>query len=240
MLLDRIRRKIQRALFGSDKVSYAQCGEDLIISGIFASLGVADPTYLDLGAHHPTYLSNTYYFYLRGGKGVCVEPDPALFGDFQKKRGRDTCLNVGVGAQTLPDAEFFLMSASTLNTFSGEEARRIEADTPHRIVRTARIPVVSVNQIIKEYFQERPDFVSLDIEGMDMEILQAFDFGRWHPMVFCVETVVFSERRSGASKVGEVAAFMESQGYFVYADTYINTIFVDKAVWADELDEAGR
>ncbi len=234
MLLDRITRKVQRALFGSDKVSYAQCGEDLIISGLFGSLGIALPSYLDLGAHHPTYLSNTYYFSLRGGKGVCVEPDPVLFRAFQKKRGRDTCLNVGVGARTLADAEFFLMSASTLNTFSAEEARRLEADTLHRVVRTAHIPIVSVNEIVAQHFPVSPDFVSLDIEGMDMEILRAFDFGRWRPAVFCVETLVFSERRAGASKVGEVAAFMESQGYFVYADTYINTIFVDRAAWTSE------
>lgn len=240
MLLDKITRKVQRALFGSDKVSYAQCGEDLIVGGIFGSLGVVLPSYLDLGAHHPTYLSNTYYFYLRGGKGVCGEPDPALFRAFQKKRGRDTCLNVGVGARTLPDAEFFLMSASTLNTFSEEEARRLEADTPHRVMRTARIPIVSVNEIIAKHFPMCPDFVSLDIEGMDMEILQAFDFRWWRPAVFCVETLVFSENRAGASKVAEVMAFMESQGYFVYADTYINTIFVDRAAWTDEPDGPGR
>ena len=181
MLLDRITRKVQRALFGSDKVSYAQCGEDLIVSGIFGSLGIALPSYLDLGAHHPTYLSNTYYFYLRGGRGVCVEPDPGLFHDLQKKRRRDTCLNVGVGARAQPDAEFFLMSFCTLNTFSKEEARHIEAITPHRIVRTIPVPIVPVNRIIEEHFQECPHFVSLDIEGMDMEILTAFDFGRWRP-----------------------------------------------------------
>ena len=218
MLLNRIARKVQRALFSSDKISCAR------------------PTYLDLGAHHPTYLSSTCFSYLRGGRGVCVEPDPLPFRDLQKKRGRDTCLNVG--ARTLPDAEFFLMSASTLNTFSQEEAWRLEADTTHRIVRTVRVPIVSVNQIIEEHFPACPHFVSLDIEGMDMEILRAFDFGRWRPPVFCVETLVFSERRSGAAKIGDVAALMDSQGYFVYADTYVNTVFVDRARWADELGEA--
>lgn len=234
MLLNRIARKVQRTLFSSDKISYAQCGEDLIVSSVLDSLGVARPTYLDLGAHHPTYLSNTFFFYLWGGRGVCVEPDPLLFRGLHKKRGRDTCLNVGVGARTLPDAEFFLMSASTLNTFSQEEAQRLEADTPHRIVRAVWVPIVSVNQIIEEHFPACPHFVSLDIEGMDMEILRAFDFGRWRPPVFCVETLVFSERRSGAAKISDVAAFMDTQGYFVYADTYVNTIFVDRTCWADE------
>ena len=51
---------------------------------------------------------------------------------------------------------------------------------------------------------------------------------------------MFSERRGGASKLGDVIAFMEAQGYFVYADTYINTIFVDRSAWDDEPGEASR
>ncbi len=54
---DKVVRRLQRTLFGSDKISYAQCGEDLIVSGLFQTLGISQPTYLDLGAHHPTLVS---------------------------------------------------------------------------------------------------------------------------------------------------------------------------------------
>ncbi|MFM6249337.1 MAG: hypothetical protein ACKPEQ_09345, partial [Dolichospermum sp.] len=65
-------------LFNKDSkhISYSQCGEDLIINFIFNNLGIINPSYLDIGAHHPTYLSNTYSFYRKGCQGVCVEPDP--------------------------------------------------------------------------------------------------------------------------------------------------------------------
>lgn len=227
--------RLWRLLHKQDfRKSYAQCGEDLIVSYLFGWIGITKPSYLDLGAHHPTFLSNTYHFYLQHSYGVCVEPDPIYFSGFQKKRKRDICLNVGVGPETAEAADFFLMSAATLNTFSEAEAKRFEAETSYMIVRKIKVPIVSVNEIIEEYFPRGLNFVSLDIEGLDLAILQAFDFTRWRPQVFCVETVVFSEQRSGAVKVSDIIQFMQQQGYFVYADTYINTIFVDQAAWHDE------
>ena len=61
------------------KVSYSQSGEDLIVDFIFQALKIDNPTYLDIGAHHPSFINNTFFFYEKGCVGVCVEPDPTLF-----------------------------------------------------------------------------------------------------------------------------------------------------------------
>ena len=53
---------IRKRLVEGSRRSYAQCGEDLIIDFLFATLKVPKVRYLDLGAHHPTYFSNTYFF----------------------------------------------------------------------------------------------------------------------------------------------------------------------------------
>ena len=235
-LIRKIVRKLRQLFFRGDnrKISYSQSGEDLIVTGLFNMLGIQKPSYLDLGAYHPTYLSNTYVFYQRRCRGVCVEPNPVYHKGFQKKRKRDVCLNVGVGALTQAQADFFLMSEATLNTFSEKEAMRIDAETPYKIVRKILIPVISINEIIAQNFQAAPNFVSLDVEGLDLEILTAFDFKRWRPAVFCIETALFSDKREDAAKIPQIADFMEQQGYFAYADTYLNTIFVDKIVWSEQ------
>src|SRR2546430_2805880 len=62
----------------SGQRSYSQCGEDLLVNFIFGAIRQSAVSYLDVGAHHPTFLSNTYLFYKAGGSGVCVEPDPRL------------------------------------------------------------------------------------------------------------------------------------------------------------------
>lgn len=223
-------RRLQRNSLDNSKVSYSQCGEDLILQHLLmVDLNIRQVSYLDIGAHHPTYLSNTYLFYRRGGSGVCVEPDPDLFSEFPKKRPRDRHLNCGVGTQS-GEADFFVMSTSTLNTFSRAEAERYQASGQQRIKKTIRIALETVNDIIRKNFDTTPNLVSLDVEGFDYAILQSFDFKACRPAVFCLETLSFTDDKS-ERKLTEIIELMHANGYMTYADTYINTIFVDAAAW---------
>jgi len=226
-------RRLQRDYSENVKTSYAQCGEDIILQYLFETLGVKKIRYLDVGAHHPTYLSNTYLFYQLGSSGVCVEPDPSLFKVFPIKRPRDTHLNCGVGVES-GVADFFLMSTSTLNTFSREEAERYQSYGQQHILSTIQVKLESINKIIQNNFEATPDLVSLDIEGLDFLILQSFDFKKYRPKVFCLETLSYTEDRS-ERKLKEIIELMHDNGYRTYADTYINTIFVDEIAWAKRL-----
>lgn len=231
-LVRRLRRRFSHFAnwaIGSEKVSYAQCGEDIIVDYVLAALGVGAVSYLDIGAHHPRYLSNTYYFYRQGGRGVCVEPDPNALNAFKQVRPRDICLPVGVG--TSPGtADLFLMTTSTLNTFSRDEAERYQAYGTERIERVIPVEIKTVNQVLEEYFEIAPDFVSMDVEGMDLSILKGFDFERFRPKVFCVETLTYTED-GGEKKISELSNILQGHGYLIYADTYINTIAVDRHTW---------
>jgi FkbM family methyltransferase len=211
--------------------TWSQSGEDAIIAFLLEhELHVASPTYLDIGAHHPTYLSNTYLFYTRGSRGVLVEPDPVLFEDILRVRKRDTCLNIGIGLGEARDAELFVMSAPTLNTFVREEAERIAAMGFHRIEKVVKVPLVPVNQILAEHFQRGPEILSLDVEGLDLQILQSLDYERFRPTVVCVETLTYADDKT-AHKLPEIPAFLATKGYEIYADTRINTILVDGEAW---------
>jgi len=117
-----------------------------------------------------------------------------------------------------------------LNTFSREEAERYQSYGTYRIQEVVKLPLLSVNTILEKYFSSGPDFVSLDVEGVDLEILKLFDFSRFRPPVFCVETLSYAEDNS-ERKIEEIMELMRSKGYFSYADTYINTIFVEQEIW---------
>lgn len=231
-LVSRLRRRFSHLAnwaIGSAKVSYAQCGEDLIVDYVLALLDVGNVSYLDIGAHHPRYLSNTYYFYRQGGRGVCVEPDPKALSAFKHVRPRDICLPVGIGSES-GTADFFLMTTPTLNTFSREEAERYQAYGTERIERVISIKIKTVNQVLEEYFESTPDLVSIDVEGMDLSILKGFDFERFRPKVFCVETLTYTED-GGEEKISEMQNILQQNDYLMYADTYINTIAVDCHAW---------
>lgn len=213
------------------KKSYAQSGEDIIISFIFDLIGIRSPRHLDIGGHDPVYLNNTYFFYIKGCTGVNIEPDPFLFEKFIRKRRRDVNLNIGAAAEACA-RDFYIMTERTLNTFSVEEAKRYESYGKTKIEKVLKINVLNVNDVMREYFHPKPNFVSLDVEGLELEILKSFDFKNYRPEVFCIETITYTEDKS-EKKLNEIINFMCSKGYFVYADTYINTIFVEKKAWAD-------
>ena len=221
-----------RRRVNTHKISYAQCGEDLIVDFIFSGLKPRSISYLDIGAHHPTHLSNTYLFYQKGLRGVCVEPDVSLFHEIRRVRKRDLCLNVGVGVGGDATADFYVMGDKALNTFSRDEAMRNEQERGQKIEQVISLPLLPVNDVIRQHFASPPNFISLDVEGLDLEVLQSFDFELYRPQIFCVETLTYVE--SGiARKITEISDLMMSKGYFAYADTYVNTIFVDQGAWAN-------
>jgi FkbM family methyltransferase len=215
------------------KISYSQSGEDLIIEFIFNALEIKRPTYIDIGAHHPFYLSNTAIFYKKGCRGICVEPDPVLFKEIKKYRKNDICLNVGVtGKGQKEDVDFYVMSSRTLNTFSEKEAIEYTRKNDFKIVEVVKLTLENINTIIKENLDKSPDFVNIDVEGLDLEIIRGFDFETYRPKVFCIEMVDFlGESFNENSK--EIQDIMLKNGYINHSSTYINAIFIDKIEWGN-------
>jgi len=234
-LKSRIKNKLKRQLPAVYyKKSYSQCGEDMIIDFILRQqLRKEKITYLDIGCHHATYLSNTAFFYKSGNHGVCVEPDPLLFKAIAAERKGDVCLNAGIGNTKQKSADFYIISEKTLNTFSKEDALRYESYGNKKIEKIIRVPLISINEVMEEYLKPFPNFVSLDAEGFDLEILKSINFTKYRPEVFCIETLTYTENGT-EEKIVPIIDFMKRNDYFVYADTYINSIFIDNIAWKNK------
>ena len=209
------------------QTSFAQSGEDLVISFLFEYLlSLAAPTYLDIGAWHPTIHNNTFLFYQRGARGVLVEPNDEYCRLLTDVRPGDAILCAGVGTGAGTEADYYMLTGSGLNTFSKEQAERVEQSSKgrHRILKVVKKPLLNINDVIAKHFAKAPDLVSVDVEGLDLAILKSLDFARYRPRVFCVETLVV-----GTSKyVPEVGEFLADHGYVARGMTVPNTIFVDK------------
>ena len=227
--LVRVLNRYRYDISDNHKISYSQSGEDLIMYHVFMVLGHKRISYLDLGANHPTRFSNTYLFYRSGGFGVCVEPDPTLQPLFKKWRSKDTLLTCGVGLEEC-EADFYIMSTNTLNTFSKEEAERYQGYGRQRIEKVIKVPLKPVNRILEHSFDACPNLISLDIEGLDFQILRSMDLDNWRPEVFCIETLTYTEDKT-ERRLEEIIEYMKDKDYMVYGDTYINTIFVDRKAW---------
>ena len=220
-----IKRKLKNF-----KKSYSQCGEDMIINHIIYKNDISKFTYIDIGAHHPYYLNNTAFFYEKGARGINIESDIDLFMSFKRPRKNDTNLNIGIG-KTKGDADFYRMTSKTLNTFSKNEAQKYQNENNIKISGISKVKINTIENIISMYANNKfPDFLSLDIEELDFEILKTINYEKSKPKIICVETISFSEKGEGI-KDTEIINFLNTKGYFLYADTFINSIFVLTDFW---------
>lgn len=211
------------------KISYSQNGEDIIVFGIFEALSIKKIFYVEAGGYHPYNGSNTALFYLIGNSGIVIEPNPELYKLFPLKRPRDINLNIGLSSQS-GSQPFYLSSFGALSSFIPEENANSSLKDKYDLD-SILISVKTLPDIMKEHASGKNiDFLSLDIEGMELSVLQTLDYKDLYPVVICVETFRSSVNHT-CEKSTEIIDFLTSKGYFVYADTRINTIFVRKDIW---------
>lgn len=217
------------------KSSYAQSGEDIIINFLLDMMSDKSArSYLDIGANHPFHLSNTALLYHNGGHGVLVEPDPYFAKLLRKKRPRDLVIESGVHFSGEKTADFYVMDSPTLNTFSKEEMLRYVA-MGHKLTNTIKVSLLDINSILKSAGEL--DFLNIDIEGLDFAVLQMINWKKYRPKCVCVETIAY-ENDKEPEKLEGVIRIMLDNDYFLYADTFINSIFVDKHQWANHWTQA--
>ena len=226
--IKRIFRKLQSfmaVMKGLAGVSFSQFGEDIIMQKMLERYKVKNITYLDIGANYPILGSNTYNFYLRGYTGVLIEPNVVLYNKIKKVRPKDKCLNYGVGIDNQKEADYYMFAPENcgMNTFSAQEAQNYENEGV-KIQKVVKLPLKDVNEVIAENFSESPTVISIDVEGLDELILNKIDFDKYQPLLICVETVNFN-LNGELTKRQSILDLLLSKGYFIYADTHVNTIF---------------
>jgi FkbM family methyltransferase len=212
------------------KKSFSQTGEDLIINFIFQTKGLSSFSYLDIGANHPYYMSNTHSFYQNGNRGINIEPNPTLFKLLEKYRPNDINLNIGISDSTT-ELTYYFFDIPALNTFSKEEKDKY-IGFGHKLIAESIVKVDTIESIINKHFNAIfPNVLFVDVEGLDFDIIKSIDFTkRSLPNVICVETLSYSNDNTGAKNL-QMIEYIKSKGYFLYADTYINTIFVNEEFW---------
>jgi len=226
----RLIKKIVYRVMPSWRVpaSYSQAGEDAVLRFLFYDYGKKSVNYLDLGTNIPDFGNNTFLFYRNGSTGVCVEADVSLIANIKKRRPKDKVINAGVSVSEEKEADFYVFNEPSINTFDKAEAEHRSSYGNYSIQKVVKVPLIGINELIENNFTTCPDLISIDIEGLDLAVLQSLDYNKYPVPVICVETCTYSENHI-RPKDKSIADFMVTKGYEIYADTYINTIFVNKS-----------
>ncbi len=231
-MIDRPPRPLAEPPRDLPRVSYAQNGEDVWLDRLFAGqVG----TYVDIGANHPTLDSNTYFFYLRGWRGVNVEPIARQHALFERDRPGD--LNLAIAISDTPGTlEFFeVTNVEDQSGFSTLEAAVAEA---HRggsfAVRSYPVPVETLAGLVDRHGLDEPDLLSIDVESHEAAVLRGAPFDRWRPKVLLIEAIDPTTRRE---RPDPWEPDLLSRGYTFAASNGINRIYLrdDLGHWAARL-----
>ena len=167
------------------QISYAQNFEDYHLDLVFA--GQDGGTYVDVGGGHPVADNVSFWFYLKGWRGLVVEPQQALADIYAHVRPRDHTVSCLAGRAD-GEAEFHVVE--TLHGFSttvkehAAGAAKFGAD-----YKTIRKPVRTLTALCAEAGLDRIDFLKIDVEGAEAEVLAGMDFTRFRPRVVMIEAI---------------------------------------------------
>lgn len=203
-------------------ISYAQHGDDFMLLNLFEQLGIEKPSFLDIGAHHPVTISNTYLLYLRGSRGVNVEANPNLIAAFKEQRPEDVTVNVGVGPEAGTFPFYMYSDSSGRNTFSKLETESLKGKMTVR--QEITVPVVTLQTIVDTHCHGKwPDLLTIDIEGFDYGVLYLTEFPADNrPKIICVET-----RKDDTKAMSDM---LHRKGYWPLIRMGENLFFVDSTL----------
>lgn len=168
--------------------SYSQEGEDLILQRIFENKQKG--FYVDVGAHHPFRFSNTYLFYKKGWRGINLDAMPNSMKIFKRYRSRDINLEIPVGKDG-DCLTYHIFNEPALNTFDKSRIEGILQKPEYTLQKKIEIQIKSLKSILDEYLPKRQciDFMSIDVEGLDFEVIKSNDWTKYRPKILLVEAL---------------------------------------------------
>lgn len=199
--------------------SYSQAGEDIIIDQLLGNKKLG--FYIDVGAYDPDRFSNTKRFYKKGWTGINIEPNIVYFGKLDQKREKDTNLNLGISNKAAK-LDFYKFFPDTLSTFSKDRAIKYKKQG-FEFVGKSKVQTAKLSDVVKKYAKNKIiDFLSIDTEGFELEVLKSNNWKIALPKVICIES------SKGESSAKNLEKFLLNNGYKKHHNGHVNDIYVLK------------
>jgi len=203
--------------------SYSQEGEDIVLSRYLD--GIEKGFYVDIGAHHPKRLSNTYSFYKRGWSGINIDAMPGSMRAFKRHRKRDINLEIGIST-TSNELSYYIFNEKALNTFSEENAIIWNAKPPYKIKKIIKIRTMKLNEVLSKYKPtgQPIHFMSIDVEGYEEVVIDSNDWEKFRPLYLILEDHLAIVDNFNTISITQKMNFL---GYKLVSKLYYSLIFKD-------------
>ena len=207
--------KIKEFIRQRYNISFSKAGDDIQLMKLINNR--VPGAYVDIGSWHPINASNTYYFYLRNWKGICIDPNPELKLLYNQFRPKDNFINAGIGMSNTY-MEYFMLEESSMNTFSLDFIEKHQLES--KILKKITVPLYSLKEILDQSLDknDRLDFFDIDVEGLDLEVLKTNDWVKYRPKVIVIETDISIK----ADVNSDIVKYLETQNYRLIGKSIIS------------------
>jgi FkbM family methyltransferase len=204
-------------------LSFSQEGEDLIL---FRLLGdISKGFYVDIGAHHPLRFSNTYKFYKLGWHGINIDALPGSMEDFKERRPNDINLEMAISNNSEEKCKYYMFNEPALNTLDEYHALSIiKNNLDAYILKTIQVPIFKLSDILNTHLPkgQKIDFMNIDVEGSDLNVIESNDWDEFRPTFLVVESL--STKFEDALN-SEISIKLKTYGYSLISKTVNSLIF---------------
>tara|TARA_B100001093_G_C26578610_1_gene906241 strand:- start:24 stop:755 length:732 start_codon:yes stop_codon:yes gene_type:complete len=171
----------------------AQSGEDKYIIKLFDE--DFKGKFLDIGCYHPTRHNNTYELYKKGWSGINIDLNPLTIELFDFMRPKDVNINIGISDKDAEKELYFIDELDTQNTIDKNQLEFLKKH--HNInqdqIIVKKIQTKNLETILNEYQFYNIDFMNLDIEGHELQVLKTLDFKKIKIKYLCIEMIEHNE-----------------------------------------------
>jgi FkbM family methyltransferase len=206
--------------------TYGQCNEDLIVEAVLRAQilrhgrKMNSIRYIEIGANHPIQTSGTYLLYKNyGATGVLIEPIPILAEKLKRIRPNDIVISCIITNSNAEKVNLHVHEKSELSSIAADHIARFKQfGGTEKITETIVCKNMHINDFMKRYGSGSVDYLSIDIEGFDMDVLDAMD-PSFQP------TIIQCEHEG---RVEQFSQILSKRGYGLLAMTDVNIIFINK------------
>ena len=191
-------------------ISYSQFGEDMVLSQIF--INKKKGCYVDVGCNRPIEGNNTFKLYLRGWNGINIDGNEKLISQYKKIRKRDINIHSLVSNSKEPKT-FYISDDDRVSTVSNQFKEWIKTDRKY----DSEIHVVprTLTEILESNLGDNQiDFLNIDVEGHDLEVLKSLDINKYKPKIICIEDHLFNINEKHKS---DIYLYLENHNYKLVA-----------------------
>ena len=204
---------------------YSQFGEDAILEKY---LKEDKGFYLDIGSGDPVRGSNTYFLYKKGWKGILIDPLTRNIFSSRVIRRKDKIIQGLVGA-TNKSYPFFEMYPYEYSTTNNEIVNDLINKGRAKLVKKVQLHTYSVSDLRLSIDLDQPSLLSVDCEGLDLEVLKTIDLKTIKFRVICAEDFDFNP----VSKSSAINQYLNENGYEIVDRAGPSSIYV-KSSWLQE------